>query len=207
MSDRLTDEDLARLAKLESEAAPTPWGEQWCYGACRHIDKNVDRDCFLHDEIEEEGWGRYDGPFIAAARNALPALLAEVRASRAEIAGLKADLAMASGTIHAQDDRDRERRAGERCGITYEWHGCDWPDAMAEEVLRLRAERDALKARLEKLVFEATLMASQARDLIRGKEEAGRWARAFEKLAALARGSGAIEERIACLEDKTKEGA
>lgn len=199
MSDRLTDEDLARLEGLENAATLGEWladsrvGIDAVYVAPKsecllHVDVICSRsgDC-NSGEWKKDPQAEKDHKLIAAARNALPKLLAEVRASRAEIVGLetlratllrhhgeweatsgtpghiaamvimnlarqrdalKADLAMASGTIHAQDER--ERRAGERCGITYEWHGCDWPDAMAEEVIRLRAERDALKARLEK---------------------------------------------------------
>lgn len=151
MTDRLTDEDLARLEALEKAATIPEW-------------RNDQEAFFAPIPFSFALWraigtmaSNEDRALVVAARNALPALLAEVRASRAEIAGLRADLAMASGTIHAQDER--ERRAGERCGITYEQHGCDWPDAMAEEVLRLRAERDALVARasrLWKLVKEGT---------------------------------------------------
>lgn len=47
------------------------------------------------------------------------------------------------GAMNAQDER--EARAGERCGLHYEHHGCDWPDAAAEEILSLRkAINDAI---------------------------------------------------------------
>lgn len=141
MSERLTDEDLAQLEELE-KISPSVWGMN-ISGYCGEPTYKI-----TPQYTSAGGMSRSDAKLAVTARNALPALLAEVRVSRAEIAGLKADLAMAIGSIHAQDER--ERRAGERCEITYEWHGCDWPDAMAEEVIRLRDERDALKARLEK---------------------------------------------------------
>jgi hypothetical protein len=40
------------------------------------------------------------------------------------------------GTIDAQDER--EQRAGVACGVPYELSTCDWPDAVADEVLALR---------------------------------------------------------------------
>jgi hypothetical protein len=40
------------------------------------------------------------------------------------------------GAIAAQDSR--ELLAGIKCGVPYEEHGCDWPDAVADKVLELR---------------------------------------------------------------------
>ena len=42
----------------------------------------------------------------------------------------------------------RERAAGERCGVEYHGHGCDWPDATAEQILALRQKCDHLTQRL-----------------------------------------------------------
>lgn len=53
------------------------------------------------------------------------------------------------GSIAAQDER--ERLAGEKCGVDWEMHGCDWPDAVAERVLWLRSEVDRLAERNAKL--------------------------------------------------------
>ena len=47
------------------------------------------------------------------------------------------------GTIAAQDER--ERRAGERCGVSHEQHGCEWPEWVADEVLKLKARIAALE--------------------------------------------------------------
>jgi hypothetical protein len=75
---------------------------------------------------------------------------------RAENARLVAERENLRGAMAAQDGR--ERAAGEKCGVSYDIHGCDWPDAVAEEVNRLcgiydrarsaETERDALRARI-----------------------------------------------------------
>lgn len=41
------------------------------------------------------------------------------------------------GAMAAQDER--EQQAGVLCGISWVEHGCDWPDAIADHVLALRA--------------------------------------------------------------------
>lgn len=48
------------------------------------------------------------------------------------------------GAMAAQDER--ERVAGDACGVPWTMHGCDWPDAVAEEVKVLRRERDASRS-------------------------------------------------------------
>jgi hypothetical protein len=55
----------------------------------------------------------------------------------------EAELATAKGAISAQDER--EANAGVKCGVAYELSGCDWPDAVADEVLRLKADLAALR--------------------------------------------------------------
>src|SRR4051812_44435244 len=73
---------------------------------------------------------------------------------------LRGDVWLLRGAMDSQDHR--ERLAGEKCGVPYAEHGCDWPDAAAEEVLRLRAmyaaacdrvaaQSDALSQRAEKV--------------------------------------------------------
>jgi len=69
---------VAELERLERVASPAPWPEDYCQGAVRHISRNVEQDVFYDGSFD--GWSRYnDGPLIAATRNALPALLAELR--------------------------------------------------------------------------------------------------------------------------------
>lgn len=53
------------------------------------------------------------------------------------------------GAIRAQDER--ERMAGEACGVSREMHGCDWPDAVAEVVIALRQRAEAAEARVRDL--------------------------------------------------------
>ena len=63
----------------------------------------------------------------------------------------------ALGAMAAQDER--EKVAGEMCGVLHHLHGCDWPDAVAERVVSLEekilaiADRCPLKA--EKLLAVA----------------------------------------------------
>ena len=49
------------------------------------------------------------------------------------------------GAMRAQDERERE--AGARCGVGAELHGCDWPDAVADQVLMLKANNELLEKR------------------------------------------------------------
>ena len=53
---------------------------------------------------------------------------------------------LAQGAIRAQDER--EAKAGELCGVSRELFGCDWPDAVAEEVLVLRKKLAEAEAAL-----------------------------------------------------------
>jgi hypothetical protein len=61
-------------------------------------------------------------------------MLTRPLAERAQAA--ESEVSLLRGTIEAQDGR--ERAAGAACGVPYEEHGCDWPNAVAEEVARLR---------------------------------------------------------------------
>ena len=55
-----------------------------------------------------------------------------------EVRTLRAGLDDAYGSMAAQDER--EKVAGEMCGVMYHLHGCDWPDAVAERVVALEAQ-------------------------------------------------------------------
>lgn len=71
--------DMDAIEALANAATPGPWeGEYLIYR--KKIDSNDD-DCFIA-EIARDG----DGPFIAATRSAVPALVAEVRRLRAALA-------------------------------------------------------------------------------------------------------------------------
>lgn len=77
-----------------------------------------------------------------ALHNACNTMAAQLK----ELQDLKQELALVKGAMNAQDER--ERAAGQLCGIPYEEHGCDWPDAVAdalnvERKKRLEAEQDA----------------------------------------------------------------
>lgn len=67
-----------------------------------------------------------------------------------EIAERERQVATLQGAMAAQDER--EQRAGERCGIERGVTGCDWPDAVVEEVLGLRQQIATLTEALEKIL-------------------------------------------------------
>ena len=67
---------------------------------------------------------------------ALTALVAERDALSSAVVGLRS-------AMKAQDDRERD--AGERCGVSRDLSGCDWPDAVADEVIALEARVEQLE--------------------------------------------------------------
>jgi hypothetical protein len=72
------------------------------------------------------------------------ALVDKIKSLEDKIEELLAQNKLLQGAMLAQDER--EEQAGSLCGIPRYLHGCDWPDAVAEEVLSLRqklAEDDA----------------------------------------------------------------
>jgi hypothetical protein len=85
----VTTEQIADLKRLEAEATPQPWDEEYVLGAVRHIARNVDPDCFREPPADPHAvgfvWDRYaDGPYILAACRAVPALLAALSAAERE---------------------------------------------------------------------------------------------------------------------------
>lgn len=65
--------------------------------------------------------------------------------AEAELTTLRASLAEYQGAMRAQDQR--EDAAGVRCGVLRGYSGCDWPDAVAEEVLTLRASLEQAQSK------------------------------------------------------------
>lgn len=133
----MTDDELRAVRERAKAATPGPWAVSY--------DEDVDTfgvvaeddgpgDVFIVEEMGQPG--QHDAEFIAHARQDIPRLLDE-------IANLR-------GAMTAQDDR--ESKAGEACGVPYELHGCDWPDAVAEAVQVLRAENASLKRQVASLM-------------------------------------------------------
>jgi len=90
---RLTDEQREELGRLEKAATPGPWesggstptpGEVWIWEQTGHHPGDPDAP-----DTRIACCGAPDAALIAAARNALPALLAEVDALRGELAATK----------------------------------------------------------------------------------------------------------------------
>lgn len=51
-----------------------------------------------------------------------------------------------------QSDQQRMRDAGERCGIPYEGHGCDWPEWVADALIGEREKTADLEATIEAMI-------------------------------------------------------
>lgn len=81
-----------------------------------------------------------DVQYITALLNAAPKLMDMIDALEYDLGFTKAELETSRGASAAQDER--ERVAGKLCGVPYEEHGCDWPDAAAEKLVFFR---DGLK--------------------------------------------------------------
>ena len=79
MTPPITEEQLAELERVEREATPGPWRHKvytWNVAEVVRLDHDG-------DEINITTWlGRDDAAFIAASREALPALIQEVRRLR-----------------------------------------------------------------------------------------------------------------------------
>src|SRR5690606_16577844 len=140
MPEPLTDERLAELERLCAEATPGPWRVRHLCSGCG---PDEDEGAGLGLEIEgpPQPWheGQFsraaDAQFIAAARDALPALITALRALRrvAADAGLLADGILGGHTCDIQPCR----RCGiERASATLQpcvvCRGADVRDALAE---------------------------------------------------------------------------
>ena len=60
---------------------------------------------------------------------------------------LRAEVVLLRGAMESQDER--ERQAGERCGVPYLEYGCDWPEAVADVVIVLRKRVERLQRMFE----------------------------------------------------------
>jgi hypothetical protein len=62
----------------------------------------------------------------------------KLSASQNEAQEMREQRDLSRGAGKAQDEREMD--AGKKCGIPWIQHGCDWPDAVADEVLSLRSQ-------------------------------------------------------------------
>lgn len=76
--------------------------------------------------------------------------------------GLRAQVAELRGAMAAQDQR--EAKAGERCGVSPIEYGCDWPDAVADEVLSLRAQLRQAEAAVDALTKRSDAAVKRAEE-------------------------------------------
>ncbi len=66
-----------------------------------------------------------------------------------QIDALEVEIERLKGAMDSQDKR--ERAAGERCGVSWMEHGCDWPDRMADVVIDQRENIERLRAELSEI--------------------------------------------------------
>ena len=71
------------------------------------------------------------------------------------------------------------REAGARCGVGAELHGCDWPDAVADQVLMLKANNELLEKRNDYCTkIESEVAKLRKENEAMKKRERARWASA-----------------------------
>jgi hypothetical protein len=124
-------------------------GDGWCINCVTDLQEKIDRlktqlaccadlvNSWCRETHIAESGSPYDGLELRDAVDRLWSTLAgRLSDSEKEVERLRAELSLVRGAMAAQDER--ERKAGERCGVPYEQHGCDWPEWVADEVLKLR---------------------------------------------------------------------
>jgi hypothetical protein len=128
------------------------------------------------EALEQDNQEAYDKGLAYAER----ALKAEGQLSvlRARAERAEADRDTLKGAMNAQDER--ERHAGQTCGVPAEIHGCDWPDAVAETVFSLQAARDALAKHCASLEADREYNAGLVREVTAERDRLKKYAIHFE---------------------------
>jgi uncharacterized small protein (DUF1192 family) len=104
----ITDERLAELTRLVSAAAPGPWGygRALCCDGMGWVEGPTRTVCsFDKESTHVHAVNAVDAEFIAAARQAVPELVAEVRRLRADLAREKTLRDAAERTVYAAAER------------------------------------------------------------------------------------------------------
>lgn len=85
--------------------------------------------------------GAERGAAGAALCAAMPSVVGDADRTPADlVAQIIVDRGNLRGAMAAQDER--ERQAGDRCGVSAVVHGCDWPEAVADALVDARRQRD-----------------------------------------------------------------
>lgn len=71
--------DLDKIEEELERISACPWDLECCYGAIRHVIRNVDHDCYCSKEDEHHLFEKYDGFFIALAPERIAALVKRVK--------------------------------------------------------------------------------------------------------------------------------
>jgi hypothetical protein len=72
----------------------------------------------------------------AALHKAMENLMDLVEAHHSLAHAYVREVELLRGAMRAQDER--QRLAGEKCGVPYAEHGCDWPDAVSDLLIETR---------------------------------------------------------------------
>lgn len=114
---RLTDEQLTEMEARCNAATPGPWETRG--NDCPEAIQNVYANCYSVATVRLYPGGdrllvrTANAEFIAHARSDIPALLAEVRALKAELVG----------RVEGYDPEERTPMKGERYACQYRWIG------------------------------------------------------------------------------------
>lgn len=93
----MTDERLAELERLANAATPGPWFPRWGGEPGYVYSQSAERVIAMLADEQNDGLPRPNSQLIAAARTAVPELIAEVRRLRAAIESEAARRAYAAG--------------------------------------------------------------------------------------------------------------
>jgi len=124
---------MERYIKMSDTPITHEAVERWQQGKINifdemaRLERERDTACRLLAQMHAAAVGEIQGPDIDPVT---------------DILNLKKERNEPRGAMVAQDMR--EMAAGEKCGIPYHKHGCDWPDVVAEELLATRRELQLL---------------------------------------------------------------
>lgn len=148
----MADLDLDRLQALHEAATPGPWFGDWTI-VNEHGDPIARTDVSLASDPAEAD---NDGPLIVAMRNSIPALLAEVRAVRAERDEAVALIDAAMSDVRPESFLEEAQAFLAKCIAPYSCeqmkavsdalaaYYCKWA-LMREVACKAKEERDALE--------------------------------------------------------------
>ena len=144
----MTQQELDALKALADSATPGPWEEVATSGEWWITGPDIFQDAVMR--IDDAELSQVDAAFIAAARAAVPALIAEVERLRAAIrdADTLEELTHLAGPTDAENEAARKRI--EQMDAINAQYGADiarWPDHAYQKWTRISIEQNAYERR------------------------------------------------------------